>query len=177
MIVMAQSKTELEKHLGQITSLPETEQQTQLQPTQRIQYLGFLINSQEMKILLTGERITQVVEACRRARIPLNMGVDQSNREADSNIASHISCSTVVLRAPASEKSTAIDGSFLQDTGHTDSGSHIGTGLVVHQPLVNRKNILSEDPNLVMETDVSMLGWGAVCDGTQLWSQAVHKVT
>ena len=40
--------------------------------------------------------------------------------------------------------------------------------------LVNRKNIMTQEPDMVMETDASMLGWGAVCNGTRtggLWSQ------
>ena len=43
---------------------------------------------------------------------------------------------------------------------------------------VNGKSILSQEPDLVMETDASMLGWGAVCDGTRtggLWSQAERR--
>jgi len=64
MLVMAQSKVELEEQLLQITSLQEmlrfviNRENSQLEPTQRIQYLGFLIDSQEMKILLTVKKIT-----------------------------------------------------------------------------------------------------------------------
>ena len=39
------------------------------------------------------------------------------------------------------------------------------------------KSITPQDPNLTMETDASMLGWGAVCRGVRtggLWSQLEH---
>ena len=72
MLVMAQSKEELEEQLLQITSLLEmlgfviNREKSQLEPTQRIQYFGFLIDSQEMKILLTAEKMTQIVKTCKR---------------------------------------------------------------------------------------------------------------
>jgi len=70
MLVMAQSKMELESQLAQITSLLGfviNWEKSQLLPTQMIQYLGFLIDSQEMKILLTEERIGQLSTACKKA--------------------------------------------------------------------------------------------------------------
>ena len=44
--------------------------------------------------------------------------------------------------------------------------------------LVNGKSILTQEPDLVMETDASMLGWGAVCDGIRtggLWTQVERR--
>jgi len=44
--------------------------------------------------------------------------------------------------------------------------------------LENGKSILAREPSLVMETDASMLVWGAVCSGTQiggLWLEAEHQ--
>jgi len=41
--------------------------------------------------------------------------------------------------------------------------------------LVNGKKILTQELDMVMETDASMLGWGAVCNGTRtggLWNVA-----
>ena len=59
-LVMAQLREELDVHLLQITSLLESlgfivnEEKSQLTPSQVILYLEFLIDSREMKIILTG---------------------------------------------------------------------------------------------------------------------------
>lgn len=56
MLVMAQSGEELQRQLRQITSLLEllgfvvNKEKSQLIPTQAIHYLGFLVDSREMKI-------------------------------------------------------------------------------------------------------------------------------
>ena len=74
MLVMSQSREELGRQLAQITSLLESlgfvvnKDKSQLLPVQTIQYLGFLVNSREMKIRLTEEKIVQITTACRKAR-------------------------------------------------------------------------------------------------------------
>ena len=73
-LVMAQSREELQSQLLQITSLLEllgfvvNREKSQLLPTQVIQYLGFLVDSREMKIKLTEEKAVQITTACRKAR-------------------------------------------------------------------------------------------------------------
>ena len=62
MLVMTQSREELERRLPQIMLFLESlgfvisKQKFQLLPTQTIQYLGFLVDSREMKIRLTEEK-------------------------------------------------------------------------------------------------------------------------
>ena len=76
---------------------------SQLLPVQTIQYLGFLVNSREMKIRLTDEKILQI-----------------------------------------------------------------------KRNLVTGKGMMTREPNLTMETDASLMGWGAVYRGVRtggLWSQ------
>ena len=71
MLVMAQSREELEGHLLQITSLIESlgflvnQEKSQLTPSQVILYLGFLIDSRGMKIMLTEEKVAQMVAICK----------------------------------------------------------------------------------------------------------------
>jgi len=72
MLVMAQSREELEKQLQQITALLElleflvNREKSQFVPTREIQYLGFLIDSRRMKIRLTEEKVTQMMAMCLR---------------------------------------------------------------------------------------------------------------
>ena len=44
--------------------------------------------------------------------------------------------------------------------------------------LMNGKNMFTQDPGMVVETDASILGWGTHCKGVQtggLWSQAEQR--
>ena len=44
--------------------------------------------------------------------------------------------------------------------------------------LMNGKNMFTQDPGMVVETDASMLGWGTLCNGVRtgcLWSQAEQR--
>ena len=72
MLVMAQSREELEKQLQQITSLLEllgfvvNREKSKLVPTQLIQYLGFLVDSRVMKIGLMEEKVAQMITTCTR---------------------------------------------------------------------------------------------------------------
>jgi len=124
-LVMAQSRMELEKQLGQITSLLEmlgfvvNREKSQLHPAQRIQYLGFLIDPQGMKILLTGEGCRSMQENM-PGRIPLYMEIGPANRETNSNTTSYISCPTVVPRVPVPQEPSTTAISLLRDIGHTD---------------------------------------------------------
>ena len=74
MLVVLQSREELGRQLGQITSLLESlgfvinKDKSQLLPVQTIQYLGFLVNSREMRIRLIEEKVGQTTTACRKAR-------------------------------------------------------------------------------------------------------------
>ena len=74
MLLMAQSRDELEGQLGQITSRLEglgfvvNREKSHLCPTQSIKFLAFLVNSQEMSIKLTEEKVAQIATACRRVR-------------------------------------------------------------------------------------------------------------
>ena len=73
-LVMTQSRDELERQLGQTTSLLErlgfviNRKKYQLQPTLTIQFLGFLVDSQKMPIRLTEERVVQITTAYRRVQ-------------------------------------------------------------------------------------------------------------
>ena len=73
MLVMIQSREELERQLTQIKLFLESlgfvinKQKSQSLPTQIIQYLGFLVDSREMKIRQTEEKTVQISTACRRA--------------------------------------------------------------------------------------------------------------
>ena len=85
MLLMAQWD-ELEGQLGKITLLLEglgfvvNREKSHLHPTQSIRFLGFLVNSQEMSIKLTEEKVAQIATACRRVREAGSLSVRQLAR-------------------------------------------------------------------------------------------------
>lgn len=188
MLVMAQSRTALEKQLIQIISLLETlgfvvnREKSQLQPTQSIQYLGFLIDSQQMKILLTEEKIGHLSAACKMVR---QQGF-LSARELARLIGKLTATLPAIFPAPLWYRELQRLKNQALRSSHSFETSVLLTQEALLEldwwsskmSLVNGKNIRTQEPDMVMETDASMLGWGAVCNGTRtggLWSQVERR--
>ena len=73
MLVMAQSREELESHLAQISLLEllgfvVNWEKSQLIPAQVTHCLGFIVDSKEMKIRLLEEKVMQTSTTCRKIR-------------------------------------------------------------------------------------------------------------
>jgi len=74
MLIMCQSKDESVSQLSWNTSLLEglgfviNRKKSLLQPTQTIYFLGFMVDSQEMSVRLTEEKMVQITTACKRAQ-------------------------------------------------------------------------------------------------------------
>jgi len=188
MLVMTQSRTELEQQLGQITSLLEmlgfvvNREKSQLQPVQRIQYLGFLIDSQDRRILLSEERISQIAGACQRACQEGTLSI----RELARLIGRLTATLPAIFPAPMWYRELQrLKNQALQQSHSFETLVTLTEEAILElnwwstkMRLVNGKSILAKEPDLVMETDASMLGWGAVCNGTRtggLWSQAERQ--
>ena len=132
---------ELEGPLGQITSLLEglcfvvNREKPHLRPTQSIQFLGFLVNSQEMSIKLTEEKVAQIATACRRVREAGSLSVRQQARLIgnDSNHTGSISCTSVVPGAAASEESGATDIPVIRGNSGDEPGGILRVGMLVDQ--------------------------------------------
>ena len=79
-------RDKLERQLGQVTSLLEglgfvvNRKKSQLRPTQSIQFLGFLVNSQEMLVKLTKEKVAQITTACTRVKQMGSLSIRQLAR-------------------------------------------------------------------------------------------------
>jgi len=175
-LIMSQSREELMKHLSMITSLLEllgfvvNREKCQLIPTQLIQYLGFMVDSREMKIRLSEEKATQIATACRRTRQRGSVSV----RDLARLIGKMIAMLPGIFPAPLwyREEPGIPELPVIRDLSGTEPGGHSGIGPVVNQEELNGGK--EQEPDLTMETDASMLGWGAVCRGLRtggLWSQ------
>ena len=188
MLLIAQSPEELKKQLQLVTTLLEllefviNQEKSQLQPTQLIQYLGFLIDSRGMRIKLTEQKVTQMVVTCRAIQEKQSLPV----RELAKLIGKMTAASPAIFPAPPWYRELQ---RLKNQAIHKDQSFE---GLVklnqeallelqwwsTKMNLMNGKSMSTQDPSVVVETDASMLGCGSVCKGVRtggLWSQAERR--
>ena len=185
---MAQSPEELKKQLQLVTTLLEllgfviNQEKSQLQPTQLIQYLGFLIDSRGMRIKLTEQKVTQMVVTCRAIQEKQSLSV----QELAKLIGKMTAAFPAIFPAPlwyrelqrlknqAIQKEQSFEGLVKLNQEALLELQWWSTKM----NLMNGKSVSTQDPSLVVETDASMLEWGAVCKGIRtggLWSQAEQR--
>ena len=173
MLVMAESKEKLESHITQITSLLEllgfmvNREKSYLVPAQETQYLGFMVDSKGMKIRLTEEKATQISTASRKAKERESTSV----RELPRLIGKMMATLPAILPPPlwyrelqrlkneAYQRSQSFDSTIVLNQEALLELDWWST----RQNLMEGKKVSTQEPDLTMETDASMLGWGAVC--------------
>ena len=149
-----------------------------LHPAQCMEYLGFLINSLEMKLYLPQEKMTQLIQICR----DLIQEKKASVRTLSQIIGKLNSSIQAVFPAPLHYR-------HLQRL--QVRGLLMGKGYETVVPLSedcrddlqwwidqmsnwNGRSIITPAPDLTITTDASLKGWGAVCQGRHtrgLWTQ------
>ena len=184
LLVMAQSKQELERQIHQIISLLEllgfvvNREKSQLLPTQVILYLGFLINSKEMKIKMADEKVTQLMALCSGARQKRILSV----RELATLLGKMTSTLPAIFQAPLWYRELQrLKNQALWKSESFDDMVTLNEEALLELEwwstkvnLVNGKSVRPRDPDLIVETDASLQGWGAVCRGIRtggMWSQ------
>ena len=149
-----------------------------LDPSHCMEYLGFVINSLEMNLSLPGGKMNHLIQSCR----DLIQEKTASVRTLSKIIGKLNSSMQAVL--PASLYYKHLQG--LQVTGLL-AGKSYETIVPLNQNCLsdlqwwvdqiatwNGRSIISPSPDLVITTDASLQGWGAVCQGAHtrgLWSQ------
>ena len=149
-----------------------------LHPAQYMEYLGFVINSLEMKLFLPTEKMSQLLQDCK----DLILEGSASVRTLCHIIGRLTSTLQAVLPAPLHYRHLQM----LQAKGLLE-----GKGYNSIVPLNkecqndlqwwidqlstwNGRSIISPAPDLIITTDASLKGWGAVCQGVHtrgLWTQ------
>ena len=148
-----------------------------LDPSHCMEYLGFVINSMEMNLSLPREKMNQLIQSCR----DLIWEKTASVRTLAKIIGKLTSSMQAVLPAPLHYRHLQM----LQVKGLLAGKSY---ETIVSQPECqndlqwwvdqistwNGRSIITPAPDLVITTDASLQGWGAVCQGVRtrgLWSQ------
>ena len=148
-----------------------------LQPCQKLAFLGFILDSIEMKVFLTTEKTEKIILACQQ----LLKGKPTSIREVAQVIGLLVSALPAVQFGPLFYRSIEIDKNtaLQQNKGNYEASMTLSPESIsdlrwwVANLPTACKNIVTVNPDIEMETDASLLGWGAVCNGQSaqgMWS-------
>ena len=181
---MGQSKEEMVSqveeilHFFQLLGFVINQEKSVLSPSHTIQFLGFIVDSALMVISLPQKKVVDITKACQAALLQGTLSV----RDLSRLIGQMSATMRAVLLAPLCYRN-------LQRIKNQElSRSHSFEAMVtlddsakeellrwVHQLTTwNGIAILSQTPDLVVETDASLLGWGAVSEEVRtggLWSE------
>ena len=142
-------------------------------PQRRIEFLGFVVDTVQMTLSLPPEKIAKLQKECRHAS---NQG-RQTTRQLAHLIGMMTSCIPAVLPAPLHYR--ALQRLRLEALGpsRVDYDHAIPLSAqalqdlewwITQLPLNASQPILPVPPVMSLETDASMIGWGAVCRNTKI---------
>lgn len=152
-------------------------------PSQNLEYLGFVVNTLEMTLHLPGYKVESIKTLCSTFLGQRELSV----RDLSQLIGTLTASIQAIFPAPLHYR-------HLQNLKHQALSQRKGydsrTALsreareeiqwwLVHLEAWNGRAILPPSPDLVIETDASRSGWGAVCQGVRtggLWSQMESKM-
>ena len=182
-LLMAQSKVELRSFIKLVPQLLQllgfniNWDKSVLSPAQRIQFLGFTVNSVEMSISLPREKVTKISQACRAMLRQPSTTVQELSRM--------IGCLTATVWAVIPAPLCYLQLQRLKNEAFRTSHSY-STRVILepgarqdlkwwrdHLNEWNGKAVLPQAPDMFMKMDASLLGWGARCGDLQsggLWT-------
>ena len=184
MLIMGQSKEELVDQVGEILQFLQllgfviNQEKSVLSPSHTIQFLGFMVDSALMMISLPQKKVEDIAKACQAALLQGTLSV----RDLSRLIGQMSATMRAVLPAPLcyrnlqriKNQSLSRSHSFEAIVTLDDSAKEELLWWVHQLATWNGRTILSETPDLVVESDASLLGWGAVSGGVctgGLWSE------
>ena len=140
-----------------------------LQPCQTLAFLGFLLDSVNMKVFLTADKREKIILTCQQL---LKKSVT-SIRDVAHVIGLLVSSLPAVQYGPLYYRSLEIDENtaLQQNNGNYEATMTLSSESVsdlswwVTSLPTACKNITMGNPAIEMATDSSTLGWGAVCNG------------
>ena len=140
-----------------------------LAPTKQIQYLGVIINSESMKVKLTEERCFSLLSSCKALLSRAQPTIRQTAQAIGKIVASFpaVKYGPLHYRSLEEDKKEALKA----NNGNYDAYMTLSPDSVAELEwwLANAtsayKDIFTEDPEVVITTDASLIGWGCICDG------------
>lgn len=148
-------------------------------PTQSLEFLGFQVNTIAMTLVLPQHKVKSIQDLCLQLMDQRPVTV----RTVAQLIGKLSASIQVVFPAPLHYRNLQnLKNCALQSGGSYDSQITLNPACleelrwwVAHLAAWNGRAILTPASDLVIETDASMQGWGAVCNGVRtggLWSHS-----
>ena len=141
------------------------------QPTQQLEFLGFLVNTRNMTLLLPDCKVSSIKTLCST----LLSQRDVSVRELSRLIGKLTASIQAVFPAPLhyrnlqqlKHQALSRDRSFDSRIPLSIEATDELRWWLAHLDAWNGRALLHPSPDLIIETDASRMGWGAVCQGVQ----------
>ncbi len=162
------------ENLGFVVNLPKSD----LNPTQTLEFLGFLVNTQDMTLVLPQGKVTAIKHLCTQIMSLKEVTV----RDIARLIGKLTASIQAIFPAPLHYRQLqSLKNKALQSKGTYDTLVSLNQACreelqwwLAHLDAWNGRAILTPPPDLVIETDASKQGWGAACMDMRtggLWSQ------
>jgi hypothetical protein len=148
-----------------------------LMPTKEMQYLGVIINSDNMTVTLTAERKHKLVQSCREIRNKHKISIRDLARVIGLIVASFpaVKYGPLHYRKLENVKKLALrasHGNFDREIALTEAGKR-ELDWWMHNTHTAYNDVCQSEPDIVICTDASsQKGWGALCLGVRsggLW--------
>ena len=175
-LVMAQTREGLKEHLSQIASVLQSlgftlnQQKCVWEPTRRIEFLGFIVDSETQMISLPRDKISKIRKECKSIS-----GKDRvTGRQLAQIIGLLSSAIPAILPAPLHYRALQRlrCQALQQSQGDYESTIHFSTEAQrdlhwwIHDaPHCNGRRIPAPTADLVITSDASKTGWGVTCEG------------
>ena len=153
------------------------------QPTQQLEFLGFVVNTLDMTLLLPDCKVEAIKSHCSKMLLHHEVSV----RELSQLIGKLTASIQAIFPAPLHYRHLQdLKHKALARFGHFDVTTALSTEAkdelqwwLAHLNAWNGRALVRPSPDVIIETDASRTGWGAVCQGETaggLWSQMEKKL-
>lgn len=136
------------------------------QPTQQLIFLGFQLDSCKMIVSPTTKKVSKTVHACTQLKnkeLPLILDVAEVIGILVSNFPG-VECGPLHYRSLEKDKTIALKlykGNY-QSRMQLSASSLLDLDWWVHNMTHSKRDIVHPNPSIVLQSDASKLGWGAV---------------
>lgn len=174
MLLMAESEQMLRDQVTGLVYLMENlgfvinHKKSQVGPSQEIEFLGFLINSQTMELKLPGNKIKTIRSEARNL-----LASERLSAQVLSRVLGKMNAATqAIAMAPlfyrhlqtALREATRESQDYSTEITLPPEAKEELRWWVEHFTQWNGRSLLVHNPSMVIETDASDRGWGAVCN-------------
>jgi hypothetical protein len=173
-LILGSSKEKLTEDVGLVRSVLESvgfivnEEKSSCEPSQNIEFLGLIVDTIAMSLSLPQPKVKSVITSCRKL-ISLSK---PSLREIASVMGNFSWAIPAVPFARAHYRNLQrLYNDRLKHTADLDTKVSLSEDAITdlrwwitHLPSVNGKSLTTAEPSLIICSDASLLGWGAVCN-------------